>query len=111
MPKFTIGGESFDFLDPENAATKLTWPELKLICSLGKVKLDEIDPGIPDVFQAIVLVSVKRKRPEFTFGDLDDVMMEVLDSMASSARSETDADAEGADAADPPEPEAPTPSG
>lgn len=98
MSKFSIGGEQFEMLNIDGPP-RMTWPELKAVCSLAKVKLDQIDASHPEVLQALVLVSVKRNRPEFTMSDLDDVMLEVLDTLVLD---------EDTDASDPTEPGAST---
>lgn len=99
--RFSIGGEWFDFLDVEDAP-RMTWPEVKFVCKATGKRLNELHTGDPDVLQAFVLVSVKRKRPEFTMSDLDDVMLEVIDTLE---------DAPEGDAPDPTETDQPTSSG
>lgn len=93
MAKFKLAGEEFALLDVDG----LTFAEGRAIqkatgVALGKLMQGAAD-GDTDLTQALLWVTMKRRRPEMKFSDLDDVPMQDIEWV----------DGEGGDESDPTE--------
>lgn len=78
--RFTFGGETFDLLD----ITAMTFVEASAACKAAKITMKDLgDPlSTPDAFQASVWVSMKRRKPELKYADLNDVPIgEIFDGL------------------------------
>jgi hypothetical protein len=91
MPGFTFDGEHFDLLDD----TSLTFAEGRAVEKVTGRPLSDQGESL-DSMQALLWVSIKRRRPETKFSDLDDA------PVAAFAWDEVDeASEDAADEADP----------
>lgn len=93
MAKFTFDGEEFPLLTEDD----LTFAEGAAACRAAGVKASDLGDERFEVLQALVWISVKRRRPEFMFSALNDVPVSAI---AFIAEDEEDAEP------DPTEPEA-----
>lgn len=73
--RFTIAGEAFELLDVDS----LTFAEGRAIQKATGVPMGRLMEGAADgdtdLTQALIWVTMKRRRPEMKFADLDDVPM------------------------------------
>ena len=69
MAKFTFDGEEFPML----SADDLTFAEGAAACRAAGVNASGLAEEKFEVLQALVWISVKRRRPEFMFSELNDV--------------------------------------
>lgn len=67
MPGFTYDGDHFDLLDDKS----LTFAEGRAVEKVTGRPLSEQGEAL-DSMQALLWVSIKRRRPELKFSDLDD---------------------------------------
>ena len=79
MASFTIGGETFDLVD-----SKLTFAEARAIekytgHTFQELTANEAIRGSAASTQALIWVSMKRRRPEMKFSDLDDVAIDEIE--------------------------------
>lgn len=87
MAHFTFGGERFELLE------RFTFAEGRALEKVTGYSGEQIvtDPAVRgrfDVMQALIWVSIKRRRPEFKFSDLDDVAVEDIDWAAEELEPE-----------------------
>lgn len=68
MAGFTFDGDHFDLLDDSN----LTFAEGRAVEKVTGRPLSEQGEGM-DSMQALLWVSIKRRRPEVKFSDFDDI--------------------------------------
>lgn len=89
MTHFTFGGERFELLE------RFTFAEGRALEKVTGYSGEQIvtDPTVRgrfDVMQALLWVSIKRRRPEFKFADLDDVAVEDIDWAADEPEPEAE---------------------
>lgn len=92
MPGFTFDGEHFDLLSDSN----LTFAEGRAVEKVTGRPLSEQGDSL-DSMQALLWVSIKRRRPETKFSDLDDAPVaafawDEVDEEGSADADPTDAD-------------------
>lgn len=72
--QFTFGGETFDLL----TIADLTFAEGRAIQKATGAKVGEFSGDDAGVVQGLLWVSMKRRKPELRFADLDDVPMSAI---------------------------------
>jgi hypothetical protein len=85
--RFLLGGEEFHLLDQD----ELTFAEARAIQKATGVPVGKFDGDDGAVVQGFLWVSMKRRKPEMKFADLDDVPMSQIE-WAEDEESDEDAD-------------------
>lgn len=75
MARLRFGGEEFPLLTEED----LTFAEGAAVCRAAGIKASELGEASFESLQALVWVSIKRRRPEMKFSDLNDVPMSAIE--------------------------------